>query len=129
MVLVDLTVTIVVRFVMVKIDTLWTHLNIQCQVYPYRLEDKRKNFSDENSDEDSIEDAISRNIEVDEFEAEAKYRARQQGLRAALAQIIVMDALPIRIVEGKGFKRYCSFLAPDFELPSRTEVARDVMKL
>lgn len=63
-----------------------------------------------------------------DFDEEA-CEARQQGLRVALAEMIVIDALPFRIVERKGFKRWCHFLDPEFELLSRIEVARDVMNL
>lgn len=112
-----------------EIDALWTHLNFQCQEYPYRLEDKRQIVPIDSPYEDSIEGESSHDVEVEfDFDEEA-CKARQQGLRVALAKMIVIDALPFRIVEGKGFKRWCHFLDPGFELLSRIQVARDVMNL
>ncbi|KAL4619863.1 hypothetical protein ACB092_06G111500 [Castanea dentata] len=53
-----------------------------------------------------------------------------EASRKALAEMIVIDELPFRCVEGYGFKKYVTTLQPKLRLkdiPSRQTVARDVI--
>ncbi|CAC5384340.1 unnamed protein product [Mytilus coruscus] len=42
--------------------------------------------------------------------------------------MIVLDYLPIRIVEGKGFSKLMSIIAPEFKIPSRNTVKSRIEK-
>ena len=53
-----------------------------------------------------------------------------EASRKALAEMIIIDELPFRCVEGYGFKIYVTTLQPKLRLkdiPSRQTVARDVI--
>lgn len=49
--------------------------------------------------------------------------------RKALAEMVIIDEHPFRIVEGQGFVKYTKCLEPRFVLPSRWTVARDCSKI
>ncbi|GMI86360.1 DAYSLEEPER [Hibiscus trionum] len=51
------------------------------------------------------------------------------AIRKALINMIVVDELPFRIVEGDGFKSFLSIACPRFHLPSRFTVRRDCLDL
>ena len=53
-----------------------------------------------------------------------------EASRKALTEIIILDELPFRFVEGYGFQRYSTTLQPKLQIrdiPSRQTVARDVI--
>ena len=53
-----------------------------------------------------------------------------EAARKALAEMVIIDELPFRYVEGYGFKKFVSTLQPKLRLkdiPSRQTVARDVI--
>ncbi|XP_028102777.1 zinc finger BED domain-containing protein RICESLEEPER 1-like [Camellia sinensis] len=49
--------------------------------------------------------------------------------RRHLAEMIVIDDLPFRFVDGVGFKRFCNVMQPKFKIPSRYTVARDILDI
>ncbi|CAL5390480.1 unnamed protein product [Camellia sinensis] len=49
--------------------------------------------------------------------------------RRHLAEMIVIDELPFRFVDGVGFKRFCNVMQPKFKIPSRYTVARDIVDI
>ena len=53
----------------------------------------------------------------------------EKTCRDALAKMIIIDELPFRQVEKEGFKNFCMVMQPRFNVPSRTTVARDCLKL
>ena len=53
----------------------------------------------------------------------------KEACRYALAKMIILDELPFRIVEGEGFRQFCTIVQPRFDPPSRFTVARDVFQL
>ncbi|XP_055961870.1 uncharacterized protein LOC130015546 [Mercurialis annua] len=53
----------------------------------------------------------------------------QDAIREALAYMIIVDELPLRFVEGIGFRKLMSTTCPRFKIPSRWTVTRDVFKL
>ncbi|GKA91596.1 reverse transcriptase domain-containing protein [Tanacetum coccineum] len=53
----------------------------------------------------------------------------QQSVRRALAYMLIVDELPFKFVEGKGFKHFLNATQPLFHTPSRITMARDCMKL
>ncbi len=42
--------------------------------------------------------------------------------------MIVLDYLPIRIVEGRGFSKLMSIISPEFKIPSRNTVKSRIEK-
>ncbi|XP_028085593.1 zinc finger BED domain-containing protein RICESLEEPER 2-like [Camellia sinensis] len=46
-----------------------------------------------------------------------------------LAEMIVIDELPFRFVDGVGFKTFCNVMQPKFKIPSRYTVARDIVDI
>ena len=53
-----------------------------------------------------------------------------EAVRKALAEMVIIDELPFRFVEGYGFQRYSTTLQPKLrikDIPSRQTVARDVI--
>ncbi|XP_055961833.1 zinc finger BED domain-containing protein RICESLEEPER 1-like [Mercurialis annua] len=53
----------------------------------------------------------------------------QDAIREALAYMIVVDELPLKFVEGLGFRKLMNTACPKFKIPSRWTVTRDVFKL
>ena len=50
----------------------------------------------------------------------------QDLIRNALAKMITTDELPIRFVEGKGFRKFMTVVCPRFKFPSRWTCTRDI---
>ncbi|XP_063399690.1 E3 SUMO-protein ligase ZBED1-like [Mytilus trossulus] len=46
----------------------------------------------------------------------------------SIVDMIVLDYLPIRIVEGKGFSKLMSIIAPEFKIPSRNTIKSRIEK-
>ncbi|XP_054791204.1 zinc finger BED domain-containing protein RICESLEEPER 2-like [Prosopis cineraria] len=53
----------------------------------------------------------------------------QKRCRRALVKFIICDEMPFRLVEKEGFKKFVKELEPQFQIPSRTTVARDAWQL
>ncbi|TXG46520.1 hypothetical protein EZV62_006732 [Acer yangbiense] len=53
----------------------------------------------------------------------------QLKCRRALAEMLILDELPFRFVENRGFRRFCFELCPLFDLPSRRTIVRELYKL
>ena len=51
-----------------------------------------------------------------------------ESFRKTLASMIIRDELPLKAVEGEGFKDYSRLLEPRFVIPSHITVWRDCMK-
>ncbi|KAK9142438.1 hypothetical protein Syun_011838 [Stephania yunnanensis] len=49
----------------------------------------------------------------------------EEEFRMACAEMIVLDQLPFSMVEGEGFKRFCSVVQPQLHPPSSVIVAQD----
>uniref|UniRef100_A0A7N2L115 Transposase n=1 Tax=Quercus lobata TaxID=97700 RepID=A0A7N2L115_QUELO len=49
--------------------------------------------------------------------------------RKVLAEMIILDELPFRFVENQGFRRFCNVFQPNFNIPSRFTVAKDVSRI
>lgn len=43
----------------------------------------------------------------------------QEAIRRALCEMIIIDELPFRFVEGQGFRRFILVACPRFQIPSR----------
>ncbi|XP_019190500.1 PREDICTED: zinc finger BED domain-containing protein RICESLEEPER 2-like [Ipomoea nil] len=53
----------------------------------------------------------------------------QDLIRRALAEMIILDELPFRIVEGHGFRKFVLVCCPRFKIPSRWTISRDIFKI
>ncbi|TXG72895.1 hypothetical protein EZV62_001474 [Acer yangbiense] len=49
--------------------------------------------------------------------------------RRALAEMFILDELPFRFVENRGFRKFCFAMNPRFDVPSRRTIVRDLYKL
>ena len=49
--------------------------------------------------------------------------------RKVLAEMIILDELLFRFVENQGFRRFCNVFQPNFSIPSRFMVAKDVSQI
>ncbi|XP_050212795.1 zinc finger BED domain-containing protein RICESLEEPER 2-like [Mercurialis annua] len=57
------------------------------------------------------------------------WKFSQELIRNAVAFMIIVDELPIRFVEGIGFKKLMDIACPRFKIPSRWTVTRDCFQL
>ncbi|KAL5760525.1 hypothetical protein ACOSQ2_019363 [Xanthoceras sorbifolium] len=57
------------------------------------------------------------------------YSLSKEECRRALMEMIIIDELPFRFVENRGFGRFCSLLCPTFEVSSWKTIVRDLYKL
>ena len=48
-----------------------------------------------------------------------------ESIRTALSNMIIVDELPFKFVEGEGFKIFINVACPRFKIPSRWTVSRD----
>ncbi|KAH9762982.1 BED-type domain-containing protein [Citrus sinensis] len=53
----------------------------------------------------------------------------QGACRMAVTKMIIMGELPLSFVDNKGFRHFCSVAIPQFVMPSRRTIGRDVMEL
>ncbi|XP_019164427.1 PREDICTED: zinc finger BED domain-containing protein RICESLEEPER 2-like [Ipomoea nil] len=53
----------------------------------------------------------------------------QDAIRSALCEMIIIDELPFRFVEGQGFKRFILVACPRFLIPSRWTISRDIYQI
>ncbi|XP_019165697.1 PREDICTED: zinc finger BED domain-containing protein RICESLEEPER 2-like [Ipomoea nil] len=53
----------------------------------------------------------------------------QDLIRRALVEMIILDELPFRIVEGQGFRKFVLVCCPRFKIPSRWTISRDIFKI
>ena len=49
--------------------------------------------------------------------------------RKVLAEMIILDELPFRFGENQGFRRFCNVFQPNFNIPSRFTVAKEVSRI
>ncbi|KAK2646634.1 hypothetical protein Ddye_021829 [Dipteronia dyeriana] len=47
----------------------------------------------------------------------------------ALTEMLIVDELPFRFVEKRGFHKFCGVGMPRFYVPSRTTIVRDILQL
>ncbi|KAL4575228.1 hypothetical protein LXL04_022070 [Taraxacum kok-saghyz] len=59
----------------------------------------------------------------------SKWEFNQASTRQALTKMIFIDEQPFSYVERAGFRLFCSVAVPQFSLPSRYTVAKDIGKL
>ncbi|GKC29417.1 zinc finger BED domain-containing protein RICESLEEPER 2-like protein [Tanacetum coccineum] len=95
-------------------STLRGHLKI-CDKFPGNMLDGQTQLSIQKGDSDD------RKMIAWKFD--------QQSIRRSLAYMLIVDELPFRFVEGKGFKHFLNATQPLFHTPSRITMARDCMKL
>lgn len=53
----------------------------------------------------------------------------QDAIRRALAEMILIDELPFRFVEGQGFRKFILVACPRFKIPSRWTISRDIYQI
>lgn len=102
-------------------STLWKHLNEKCPKSPFRFVDKRQStlkpvpikVGGQENGTSSIERVVY-NVE---------------DIRRAIAEFVIIDEQPFKVVEGEGFKKLMAKALPNFELPSRVTVARHCLKI
>ncbi|XP_028084977.1 zinc finger BED domain-containing protein RICESLEEPER 1-like [Camellia sinensis] len=89
-----------------------------CLKYPYREQEKSQHtLSFQNKKDGDGVGLVATSFTV-------------KGARKALAEMIILDELPFRFVEGVGFRRFCNALQPKFTMiPSRTTVAKDLVAI
>ncbi|TXG63370.1 hypothetical protein EZV62_010364 [Acer yangbiense] len=60
-----------------------------------------------------------------------KEKVSKKGIRVGgrKAEMLILDELPFRFVENRGFRRFCFELCPLFDLPSRRTIVRELYKL
>ena len=94
------------------------HINNQCKVYKYKNEDKKqKILSFEQKKEEGSGNLVAVNFTV-------------EGCRKRIAEMIIIDELSFKFVEGEGFRRLMNYIQPKMtKLPSRTTVARDCLNI
>ncbi|KAA0025764.1 zinc finger BED domain-containing protein RICESLEEPER 3-like [Cucumis melo var. makuwa] len=103
--------------------TMKHHLE-NCKKYPYQKKRDQTQMTLAFKPKDKVGDNSSQLV-CESFSLD--------GCRDALVEMIIVDELPFKFVEGKGFKKFVDKLTcgnhTRFVVPSRFTVARDVLKL
>ncbi|KAH0749059.1 hypothetical protein KY290_028291 [Solanum tuberosum] len=102
-------------------SVLWSHLNDKCLKSPFRFVDRRQTtlkavpikVGGQENGTSSIENVVY-NVE---------------DIRRAIAEFVIIDEQPFKVVEGEGFKKLMAKALPNFELPSWVTVARHCLKI
>ncbi|KAH0691482.1 hypothetical protein KY289_018840 [Solanum tuberosum] len=98
-------------------SNLWTHINSNCAKSPYRIIDisqptlKLKPIKE--GGQGTLEKIVYNVVEV----------------KKAVAEFVILDEQPFKVVEGEGFKRLMTLILPNYELPSRITVARQCLQI
>ncbi|KAG2715479.1 hypothetical protein I3760_03G079800 [Carya illinoinensis] len=97
------------------------HLGV-CKQHPHRIRlTDQQNMSHDWPFEGVGDSDVSNSANAHKFDLEI--------VRMTIAEMIICDELPFRIVEAQGFRKVCRSLEPRFQVSSRTTVARDCIKL
>ncbi|KAI8530204.1 hypothetical protein RHMOL_Rhmol11G0037400 [Rhododendron molle] len=100
-----------------------THIKLQCRKYPFsqrNLDKKQKTLGFEPiKGEDGLE--IGAKVTIVNFSVEACVKA--------LAEMIILDELPFKFVEGEGFKRFVRVVQPKWKPPGRLVMAKECLKV
>jgi hypothetical protein len=48
--------------------------------------------------------------------------SQNEHITRAIVEMVVLDYMPLKLVEGKGFLNLMSIIAPDYKVPSRNTV-------
>ncbi|KAF7130352.1 hypothetical protein RHSIM_Rhsim10G0102100 [Rhododendron simsii] len=84
-----------------------------CPFYPNRDQQGQQNLSFKPADEGRV-DVVTHVFSFDDC-------------KRALAEMVIIDELPFRFVEGIGFRRFCKVMQPKFSpVPSRQTITREV---
>jgi len=99
--------------------TLWSHLTSTCHKSPFRAIDKRQ----------STLKPIKEGWLEGGSGATERVVYNVDDIRRAIAEFVILDEQPFRVVEGEGFKKLMAKALPNFELPSRVTVARHCLRI
>uniref|UniRef100_A0A803N8F3 Uncharacterized protein n=1 Tax=Chenopodium quinoa TaxID=63459 RepID=A0A803N8F3_CHEQI len=94
---------------------LWAHIN-RCRKYPYNTPKGSKQ---------SLLSFKSNKIESGCTSGLSYVKYDPTVIRKALSEMVIVDELPFKFVEGVGFKQFCNVMEPRFHVPSRITVAKD----
>ncbi|KAF7139508.1 hypothetical protein RHSIM_Rhsim07G0239000 [Rhododendron simsii] len=84
-----------------------------CPLYPNRDQNGQQNLSFKPADGDGV------NVVTHVFSFD--------DCKRALAEMVIIDELPFRFVEGIGFRKFCKVMQPKFSpVPSRQTITREV---
>ena len=53
------------------------------------------------------------------------WKFEQEAIRKSLTEMVIIDELPFKIVDGGGFNKFMSAACPCFKIPSRWTISRD----
>ena len=57
------------------------------------------------------------------------WRFNQDVIKKAIVEMVIVDELPFRFVDGKGFRNCMAVACPRFRVPSRWTIARDCYQI
>ncbi|KAL5823763.1 hypothetical protein ACOSQ4_021663 [Xanthoceras sorbifolium] len=94
-----------------------THMNQRCTKYRAVVVDENQTMLVKQK---TVDGYVS-NLGLTNFSVEE--------CRRALAEMLILDELPFRFVENRGFRTFCQEACPKFEIPSRRTIVRYLYKL
>ncbi|KAL5550061.1 hypothetical protein UlMin_000237 [Ulmus minor] len=97
--------------------SMWVHLD-RCKKYP---------FANKEAKQMSIMAFTKKSGTGDSEEIVSKLS--QKEIRAEITRYFIVDELPFRHVDGRGFRRFVKKAYPHFVFPSRVTIARDIYQL
>ena len=109
-------------------STLWGHVHRKCKKCPFSewvVENKKKQASILQFGK-SIP---STNVEEEVASSEQVLKFSQKVVREKITSYLVLDELPFRHVNGKGFQKLIKYFFPQFEFPSRFTIGRDINQM
>jgi len=103
--------------------TLWNHLNIVCKKSPFRFIDRTQTTLRSYPIKGSGQEGSVGTCKLEKV----VYNVNE--VRRAIAEFVIINEQPFKVVDGEGFKRLMSIVVPNFELPSRLTIARQCLKI
>ncbi|KAG2729508.1 hypothetical protein I3760_01G253500 [Carya illinoinensis] len=107
-------------------STMQNHLP-SCRKNPHKrgpLDRYKKTLTGEASPEEGIGESDGSTLRT-----LVTHKFSEEIARLAIAEMVICDEMPFRVVEGQGFRKFAWSLEPRFKVPCRVTVARDCMKL
>ncbi|XP_062099804.1 zinc finger BED domain-containing protein RICESLEEPER 2-like [Humulus lupulus] len=105
-------------------STLWSHVEKKCRKCPF------SDWVEQNKKQTMITQFTKKTLDYEvNSSGTTTMKFSQSKVRELISKYFIIDELPFRHIEGKGFRLLVTQFFPNFDFPSRFTIARDIYQL